>query len=333
MIESKWLKQISLLLVVVGIGYVLMSNLVFMSDSILGAIMLFILSRKPIYFLVKRKIKRTTAQWLFFIAVIILILIPILTVIIVIEQNIGSFVNTAMSYKDSIALLGDKILERTGINVFSQDTIKSMGIKITQWIPKLLNSSLDLLTSMGVMFFLLYFLISDGKKIQQGIINMMPLNRENQSQLIKLMYSSILTNAIMVPLVAMIQALVAWISYGIAGVPNSFVWFLATFLSSMLPFIGGALIYIPLAAITFFSGHQGAGIFILVWGIVVVSASDNFLRMFMMKKFDDTHPLITFFGVIIGLNIFGFLGLIYGPLLISMFFILVKMYKAEYPKS
>lgn len=331
MIQNKILKQLFLLTTVLLTGWLLLSNLIIISDSILGAIMLFILSRRPIYILVKKGIKKSYAQWIYFISLIILILIPLLLIILFIEQNFNNFVTTAMNYKDSVQLLGDKILEKTGINVFSQDTIKSLGLKISQWIPKLLNSSLELLTTLGIMFFLLYFLIHESKKMQQGIVSLLPLNKENQSKLFKLMYSSILSNAIMVPLVALIQALVAWISYAIAGVPNSMVWFLATFISSMLPFIGGALVYIPVAAITFFTGHEGAGIFILLWGIFVVSSSDNFLRMFLLKKFDDTHPLITFFGVIIGLNVFGFLGLIYGPLLISLFFILVKMYKAEYP--
>jgi predicted PurR-regulated permease PerM len=71
----------------------------------------------------------------------------------------------------------------------------------------------------------------------------------------------------------------------------------------------------------------------MLWGIILVGTIDNFLRMYFMKKIDHTHPLITFLGVLMGLNLFGFLGIIFGPLLISMLFILIKIYRKEYSNS
>jgi len=220
--------------------------------------------------------------------------------------------------------------EKFGINLVNEDVIKSTIIKVSSFVPKLLNSTLDLLTTIGVMYFLLYFFIREGTAIRQGLLSILPLKESSRESIYSLTYQSVLSNSLMMPLVALFQGLIAWIGYALAGVGNSFIWFLATFLASMIPFFGAALVYIPLGILLFFKGQETAGIFVMVWGFAAVSSADNFLRIFFMKKFDNTHPLITFLGVMAGLNIFGFLGIIFGPLLISLLLILVRIYKEEY---
>jgi predicted PurR-regulated permease PerM len=330
MISNRLLTQLILLITIVLMGYLITSNLLSILDAILGAIMLYILSRKPIHFLMKKNISRNGAEWIFLITTILCIVIPIGTLIWILEHHIQSIFSNFNEYKTALELLNEKIKLQFGFNVLSKDFGANLLKKVSQWIPELLNIGLNLLSTVGIMIILLYFFFSADSWNQRKLGEYLPLNKENQNILFQKVYSSILSNAIIIPLVALIQALVAWIGYIIAGVPNAFLWMIATFFTSMLPLVGGALIYIPLALILIFSGHQNMGIFLLVWGVVVVSSSDNFLRIFLTKKFEDTHPLITFLGVIVGLNVFGFLGLIYGPLLLSLFFILIKMYRVEY---
>jgi predicted PurR-regulated permease PerM len=69
---------------------------------------------------------------------------------------------------------------------------------------------------------------------------------------------------------------------------------------------------------------------ILIYGIVIVGSTDNLIRLYVLKRIDNVHPLITLIGVIVGIPIFGFIGLIFGPLLISLFLIIVRIYKKEY---
>ena len=69
---------------------------------------------------------------------------------------------------------------------------------------------------------------------------------------------------------------------------------------------------------------------ITLWGLIVIGLSDNVIRMILQKHLGDAHPLLTVFGVIVGLNMFGFLGLIFGPLIISLFLLLVKIYVKEF---
>jgi len=80
-------------------------------------------------------------------------------------------------------------------------------------------------------------------------------------------------------------------------------------------------------------GKQWQGIATLVYGIVVIGNIDNVMRFVIQKKFADVHPLITVFGVIIGLQLFGLPGLIFGPLMISYFLLGVKIYRKNYVEN
>lgn len=333
MISNNGLKQLFLLLFILGLAVVLSTNLSFMLDAILGAIMLAILSVKPIEFLVKRKIKQSKAEWIYFIGSISIVLTLLTTVFFIAKNHFHSVIDFASKYKNSIELIGVSINERIGIQVFNDETLKTIALKVSSFIPKILNSTVDIFTTLGIMYFLLYFFIKEGSALRSGVLSLLPVSQGNRENLFHLINQSILSNAVMMPVVAFVQAIFAWISYIIVGTENSFIWFIATFFLAMLPFFGAALVYIPLGVLTFINGHEISGIFIILWGVIVVSSSDNVLRIYLMKKFDDTHPLVTFLGVLAGLNIFGFLGIIFGPLLISLLLILVKIYKEEYTKN
>ncbi|MBL7788829.1 MAG: AI-2E family transporter [Chitinophagales bacterium] len=330
MISHTALRQSFLIALIVGLSLLLFTNLYFIIDALLGSVVLSILSVKPIHFMVKRRIKREHAEWIYFIGALLAVLIPLTIFFLVLKGQWSSIILFFKNYGQSVMIISQKVNEKLGSNLITDDMLKSAALKISSFAPKVLNSTLDLLTTIGIMYFLLYFFIKDGTSIRKGLLSILPLKDSNRESIYSLTYQSVLSNSLMMPLVALFQGLIAWIGYGIMGVSHSFIWFLATFLASMIPFFGAALIYVPLGVLLIFKGQQSAGIFILVWGFAAVSSADNFLRIFFMKKFDNTHPLITFLGVMAGLNIFGFLGIIFGPLLISLLLILIRIYREEY---
>jgi len=280
--------------------------------------------------MVKRKIKRSHAEWIYFFTALLALLIPLLISVFMLKGQWPSIMLFLKTYGQSIEIISTKVNEKFGANLINDDMLKSITLKISSFAPKILNSTLDILTTIGVMYFLLYFFIKEGTIIHKGLLSVLPLKDSNSESVYLAAYHSVLSNSLMMPLVALFQALIAWIGYAIAGVGHSFIWFLATFLASMIPFFGAALIYVPLGILLFFKGQEGWGVFVLVWGFSTVSSADNFLRIFLMKKYDNTHPLITFLGVMAGLNIFGFFGIIFGPLLITLLLILIRVYREEY---
>jgi predicted PurR-regulated permease PerM len=140
----------------------------------------------------------------------------------------------------------------------------------------------------------------------------------------------VMSNALGIPLVAFAQGVVGLAGYLIIGVKEPFFWFGVTCIAGMIPVIGAALAYIPLAIIFFANDQSWQGIAMTIYGFGVIGTVDNVLRFSLLKKLGNVHPLTTVFGVIIGLNLFGFIGLIFGPLLISLFMLLLKIYSSEF---
>ena len=99
---------------------------------------------------------------------------------------------------------------------------------------------------------------------------------------------------------------------------------------SFVPFVGSALIWLPAAIFQYSTGEPWQAIGIVIYGIVVIGSVDNIFRFVFQKKFADVPPWITVFGVIIGFNLFGLVGLIFGPLMLSYLLIMFQIYKSEY---
>ena len=140
----------------------------------------------------------------------------------------------------------------------------------------------------------------------------------------------VIANAIGIPVVALGQGLVALIGYWIFGAPSPLLLFALTALASMLPVVGAAIVYVPIGIFMIAEGQTGPGVGILIYGLVLVGLTDNLLRFTLLKRLEDIHPLITVFGIIMGLNIFGFMGLIFGPILMSITVLLVQVYQDEF---
>jgi predicted PurR-regulated permease PerM len=128
----------------------------------------------------------------------------------------------------------------------------------------------------------------------------------------------------------LLQGVVGLIGYLLIGVPEPWFWFVITCFTALLPVVGAALAYIPLALLLFADGDNVRGFIILGFGLGVIGSVDNIFRFWLAKRLGDVHPLITVFGVIIGVNIFGFIGIIFGPILISLFLIMIRIYANEF---
>ena len=167
-------------------------------------------------------------------------------------------------------------------------------------------------------------MLVNGRYMENALYEYIPLRDENMSKISKEVNMMVVSNSLGIPLVAFAQGLVGLIGYLILGVDQPFFWFGVTCIAGMIPVIGAALAYIPLIIIFFAAGKNWQGVAMFFYGFGVIGTVDNVLRFSLLKKMANVHPLTTVFGVIIGLNLFGFIGLIFGPLLISLFTVLLK---------
>ena len=246
-----------------------------------------------------------------------------------IGQAVKNSEQLVKAFKNQLVIIEDYL----GFELASQLDPNSVTDWVSSSLKGLATGTFDVFIALTIMYFLLYYMLINYKKLQQTLEAYVPIGVENFKRIGNEAYQKVKANAIGIPLVALFQGLIALIGFWIFDVPNPWFWFVITSVGSVLPFVGTAIGILPVSIILFAEGATASGIGILVYGFVVVGASDNLIRLYVLKKMADEHPLITLFGVIIGVPLFGFIGLIFGPLLISLFLLIMKIYKEEYGKE
>lgn len=129
---------------------------------------------------------------------------------------------------------------------------------------------------------------------------------------------------------ALSQGTTVAVAFWLVGLPNVLVWGVVTGLVSILPVLGSALVWAPGVLVLFAGGRYAAGIVLLAIGIIVVSNIDNVVRPMVFRLVSGVHPLVTLVGAFAGVRLFGLTGLLLGPLAISCFFEIVRVYGQEY---
>jgi predicted PurR-regulated permease PerM len=224
----------------------------------------------------------------------------------------------------------DQIKDKTGYVLVKPQNIDQLGSYLAQLLPKILGVTMNTIAIIGAMYFILFFMLVNGRRMEESLYEYIPLKDANVELIGKEVRVMVVSNTIGIPLIALLQGIVGLVGYLIIGVNEPWLWFVATTIAAMMPVVGAALIYVPLTISLFVSGETGKGIAMAVWGFGVIGLVDNLFRFLVNKRLGDIHPLITIFGVIIGIQLFGFIGLIFGPLLISMFLLLLKIYSSEF---
>ena len=183
-----------------------------------------------------------------------------------------------------------------------------------------------------LLYLFFYYLLVNTGKIEKYLGEIIPFSPDKMDRFSKELEAQTKSNALGIPLLAICQGLFASLGYWIFGIPEPFFWGLMTGFFSLLPMVGSALIWVPAGLYKLSEGSNWQGIAIILYGILVIGMVDNVFRLVFQKKFADIHPMVTILGVIIGLQLFGVPGLIFGPLLIGYFILLLKIFKEEFLK-
>jgi len=196
----------------------------------------------------------------------------------------------------------------------------------------LITSITGLLLDLVILLFSMFFLFKDGDKLVAKIGYLSPLPAKYETQLfgkLKDMVNAVLVGGFFT---AMIQGGLCGIGLAIAGVSSPVFWGAVAIFLAFVPMVGTALVWIPAAITMFISGDYGWGIFLLIWGAVLVGTIDNFLKPLLIGQKAKIYPLIIFFVVLGGIFTMGFRGLIVGPLVLMAFMSLLHVYEIEYSK-
>ncbi|MBK9723080.1 MAG: AI-2E family transporter [Saprospiraceae bacterium] len=330
-IQPALLKQLFLILLITGVGAVLFWELRSFLPAVLGAYTLYILMRKWMIHLTKKLAgRKAVAAILLMLLSFIIILVPINALIGILTSKILPYIEQSKNLWQSLETWVHTLEVKYQVTIITKDNLENLGKWGVQELRLVLGATFNSIVTVVVMYFILFFMLISTLQIEKNLYNWIPLSDGNSRLLKKHLNNLIYSNAIGIPLVGLFQGLVALIGYWIAGVEEPIIWFVATCIAAIIPIVGSMVIYIPLSIVLFTQGAIWQSVFLFLYGFLIIGSVDNFFRFWLQRKIGDTHPLITVFGVIIGLNLFGFIGLIFGPILISLFLVLISLYSKEF---
>ena len=299
-------------------------------SGVLGALTLYVVLRKWMLKLINKGLKRSWAAMLLIFAAFIGIFIPLTGAGFMLSLQLGDFADKSEQVTKAFKSQLSQVEKYVQYDVSSAIDPEQASSWLTDNISGFASGTFNIFISFGILLFLLYYMLKSPKQLKESLLEYIPLSNKNLVALGKEIDNVVRSNAIAIPLVAIAQGIIALIGFYIFGVDNPLFWFVIVTIGSMIPFIGTFIGIFPVFVLTLASGDDFQAWGILLYGILVVGMTDNLIRLFVLKKLDSTHPLVTLIGVLIGIPLFGFVGLIFGPLIINLFLVIVKIYKQQY---
>jgi predicted PurR-regulated permease PerM len=264
-------------------------------------------------------------------------LFGVVVVVLPIILFAGLLINEAQQVTSSV--LKSPVLERLssiqirGIPIGPR--IAEVGGRVVSWLGSsavgLVGTATRLALNLTIAFFGLYYVLKvPGEDPWLNARPYVPFSRENTDKLGKRFKDVTVSTVIGTGATAMTQGVLLGIAFMVVGLPNALFWSVVTTALAILPLVGSGLVWGPAAIILAIQGRVVPAILLAIWGVVVVGGVDNFIRPVIYRRYAEVHPLITLIGAIGGVAEFGLLGLLIGPLALSYFFELIRMYREEY---
>lgn len=320
-----------MLLVIGFFAFLIIKELYVFLPGLMGSLTFYILGRERYFNLTeKRGWKPALTAFSFIMIFLLVIAAPLYYTIILVSPKISEVFSHADELKVGVQALSDKVKQLTGEELLSEKNLQSLESNLANFIPTFLNSSATILGNMLVMFFVLFFMFTGGRAMEDTVRQFIPLHQDSVSALAQETKHMVKANAIGIPLISIVQGLAAWVGYLIFGLNDALMWGFLTGVFAFFPIVGTMMIWVPLVIYLFSQGLTGPGSGLLIYSLVVTGNVDYLARVTLMQKIGNVHPLITVFGVIVGLQLFGFMGFIFGPLVFSYVIILVKIYAHEF---
>ena len=326
-------RKYSLITIILGLGLLLFLKMTPFMGGILGACTIYIMVRDQMLYLTqKKKIRKSVTAIILLIEALLCFLVPLsLAVWLLISKLQTVNVDTA-TFVDTITNLADWIRRKTEYDLLSKENISSIASILPGIGQFLMGGISSFAVNLFVLVFVLYFMLIGGTKMEQYIYELLPFSDSNKKHVMNEINMIVRANAIGIPLLAIIQGAIATLGYYLFDAPSALLFGFLTCFATVIPIVGTTLVWFPLAAYMAISGDWPHAIGLLLYCGLIVTNIDNLIRFILQKKMADTHPLITIFGVVIGLSLFGFMGVIFGPLLISIFILCVNIFKEQYLK-
>lgn len=216
-----------------------------------------------------------------------------------------------------------------GFELSSTDTVRfiqnSLGVLLNN-VGFVFAGFARVVIGFFLMLLVFFYLVRDGDRIVDGLVRLSPLSDKHDTEIIETLARSVQSVVRGSLVIALIQGLVAAIGFTLFGVPNPVLWAGVLIVASFVPTIGTAIVQAPVIAFMFLTGDTVAAIGLSLWAVLVVGLVDNFLRPHLISRGTGLHPLVMLFAVLGGVTLFGPIGLLIGPVMMSLMIALVHIW-------
>jgi predicted PurR-regulated permease PerM len=318
------------LVIIVALGCLIAYSLLGIFSAILSTLVLYTIMRPAYVYLVDVKgMNRRFAAILLLFTSMVLIVLPFYGLSSLVINKITELQSDQIYYKNLFFKL--KHLMPVGNNVQSliEEGLHRAGSWATELFPSIISGAFDIVFGLLLMYFLLYFMLVENDRFEEGMLKYAPLREQNALLFAEEMKNTTFANVVGQGLICVVQGSLVSLSFFLLGYSDPFFWGVITTFVSFIPILGPPIIFVPAAILQIVDGHSFAGWAMLTFGFVVIINIDNVLRFMIAKRVGNIHPIITVIGVVIGIPLFGILGLVFGPLLLSYFILLIKIYETS----
>jgi len=316
-----------ILVSIIVLGCFLVYALSGLFSSILGAIVLFTIFRPLFLYLTqKKRWNKSLVAMLIIFGSLIVIVIPFLSLSIMVINKIGSINQGSFHIEEWVSKVDAFAASHLGQPKLAESSLQKLGGYVTELFPSIISSAVNIVLTLLGLYFLLYFMLVQMKEFEAGLLKYAPFREQHALKFATALRNSTYSNVLGQGIIAV--TLLAMGFYAV-GIPDAVFWGVIGSFISFLPVVGAPTLCIPASIILFVTDHTLKGILLLVYGLLIIGNIDNVLRMLINRRIGNTHPIISVIGVFIGLPLFGILGLVFGPLLLSYFLLLLEIYETN----
>ena len=287
--------------------------------------------------------RRQVAAGLTTAGILLIVVLPLASISVVLANEVAAganYVRTTLRSEGVQGLINDlpRPLRALAEKVVSQlpqgqgdlqDVAQQQGGRAAAAVGGVLSATWGVVIQLVMMLIAFFFFLVDGPQLVDWFEDVMPLGRGQTRRLlgefrrvsVAVIVSSVATAAI--------QAAVALVGYLIARVPNPFFFAIVTLIVALVPAVGAGSVVLASAAIMYLGGHSYAALFLVLWGVFAVGLIDNVVKPYLIRGGIELHGAVVFFALLGGLAYFGPVGLIAGPLVVSFFLAVIRMWDRD----
>ncbi len=318
------------LIILLVLGCFILYTLRYIAGTLLSTVIMYTLFRPVYLHLIDTwKWNRIVSCISLILSSFLIIVLPFFVLSILVINKINEFEQDQIK----LTILVRKLDAFLGSKFHQPDLVENGMRKATAYIndlfPSIIGGAFDLLLGIAIMYFLLYFMFINYERFEAEAVKYSPFREQNALKFADELKNTTYSNILGQGLIALVQGSLVSIGFFMFGIRDAVFWGVISTFLCFLPVLGAPLVFVPAALIELANGHTTAGYGLLAWGFILVINIDNVIRFLIAKRVGNIHPIITVIGVVIGIPVFGIMGLVFGPLLLSYFFLTVRIYETS----